>query len=64
MYVLLSCTALFLVLAFLALSLDYATIVNDPLAAARFASVFRSFESTGDYADFFESIDARPREES
>ncbi len=36
----------------------------DALAAVRFASVFRSFESTGDYADFFESIGAPPREES
>jgi transcriptional repressor NrdR len=28
----------------------------DPLAAVRFASVFRGFDSTDDYADFFESI--------
>lgn len=29
----------------------------DPLAAARFASVFRDFQGPEDYADFFESID-------
>jgi len=36
----------------------------DPLAAVRFASVFRGFESTGDYADFFASIGERSVEES
>ncbi len=30
----------------------------DPLAAARFASVFRDFQGAEDYADFFASIDA------
>ncbi len=29
----------------------------DPLAAARFASVFRDFQGAEDYADFFASID-------
>ncbi len=29
----------------------------DPLAAARFASVFRDFQGPEDYADFFESIE-------
>lgn len=29
----------------------------DPLAAVRFASVFRSFQTTGEYAEFFESIE-------
>ena len=29
----------------------------DPLAAVRFASVFRSFQTTGEYAEFFESVE-------
>ncbi len=29
----------------------------DSLAAVRFASVFRSFQSTAEYAEFFESIE-------
>jgi transcriptional repressor NrdR len=33
-------------------------IVLDPIAAARFASVFRRFESAKDYADFFASMKA------
>jgi transcriptional repressor NrdR len=36
----------------------------DSLAAVRFASVFRDFDSTGDYADFFESIEARSADDS
>jgi transcriptional repressor NrdR len=36
----------------------------DPLAAVRFASVFRGFDSTGDYAAFFESIARRASEDS
>ncbi len=32
----------------------------DPLAAVRFASVFRGFDSTQDYAAFFASIEATP----
>lgn len=40
----------------------------DSLAAVRFASIFRDFDSTGDYAAFFESLEAPaakgPREES
>lgn len=36
----------------------------DPLAAVRFASVFRNFDSTGDYADFFASLAERTPEES
>lgn len=31
----------------------------DALAAVRFASVFRNFQSTDDYADFFESAEAK-----
>lgn len=30
----------------------------DPIAAARFASVFRRFESANDYAEFFSSMEA------
>ena len=35
----------------------------DSLAAVRFASVFRNFQSTADYAEFFESVEgaAEPR---
>lgn len=36
----------------------------DALAAVRFASVFRGFDSTGDYADFFAALGERPTEES
>ena len=36
----------------------------DSLAAVRFDSVFRSFESTADYADFFESIEAPSADDS
>jgi transcriptional repressor NrdR len=32
----------------------------DTLAAVRFASVFRNFQSTDEYADFFESIEKGP----
>ena len=32
----------------------------DALAAVRFASVFRNFQSTNDYAEFFESVEAKP----
>ena len=35
----------------------------DPLAAVRFASVFRGFESTRDYAAFFESVESDSSEE-
>ena len=30
----------------------------DPIAAVRFASVFRNFQSADDYADFFSSLEA------
>jgi transcriptional repressor NrdR len=33
----------------------------DPLAAARFASVFRDFQGAEDYARFFASIEASRR---
>jgi len=33
----------------------------DPLAAVRFASVFRSFQSTEDYAQFFAALSAREK---
>ena len=39
-------------------------VALDPLAAVRFASVFRGFDSTADYADFFESIRGRASEDS
>jgi transcriptional repressor NrdR len=32
----------------------------DPLAAVRFASVFRNFESARDYAEFFAALEAAP----
>ena len=35
-------------------------MVLDPLAAARFASVFRGFASADDYAEFFASVEASP----
>jgi len=35
----------------------------DTLAAVRFASVFRDFQRTEDYADFFESLDVKPTDE-
>jgi hypothetical protein len=31
----------------------------DSLAAVRFASVFRNFQSTDDYAEFFESVESK-----
>jgi transcriptional repressor NrdR len=34
----------------------------DPLAAARFASVFRDFQTADDYADFFASLPDAPRD--
>ena len=34
----------------------------DPLAAARFASVFRDFQNAEDYADFFASLPNAKRE--
>jgi transcriptional regulator NrdR family protein len=36
----------------------------DPLAAVRFASVFRNFQSTEDYAAFFYSLESGPGKES
>jgi transcriptional repressor NrdR len=35
-------------------------MVLDPMAAARFASVFRRFGSAEDYAEFFASMEASP----
>jgi transcriptional regulator NrdR family protein len=33
-------------------------MVLDPMAAARFASVFRGFGSADDYAEFFDAMEA------
>lgn len=37
-------------------------VALDPLAAARFASVFRNFHGAEDYSDFFASIEGRTRD--